>query len=86
MSILKSEYCTFEYYGTYVKKYIEFEYLAVVDSPDVIRFEGSCSRCRYKEGPLSVCRLFYNVEEAFKMELDSVVSSLVDCFSLVYTK
>ena len=75
-SILKSE--SYDYNGERLTKYIEFDYLAIIDQPDIVRLEGSCHACRFRgigdEFPK------YGV---FSSQLGRSIASLCSCFSLV---
>ena len=53
-SILKSELEPYDYNGVRLTKYIEFDYLAIIDLPDVVRLEGSCPGCHF--GPESLLK------------------------------
>ena len=46
-AILKSIWHPYEYKGDRLTKYIEFDYLAIIDKPDDVRLEGSCPACRF---------------------------------------
>ena len=49
-SILKTK--SYNYNGERLTKYIEFDYLAIIDKPDDVRLEGSCPACRFERDTL----------------------------------
>ena len=82
-SILKEES---ENAGEDFIKYIEFDHLAVLDTPDYIRLAGGCPGCRTSKTFLNDDnKLFYPhgllVDECFKRELRSTAAGFCDCFS-----
>ena len=85
-SILKSE--SYDYNGERLTKYIEFDYLAIIDLPDVVRLEGSCPACRFrresllKQGDGDEFPLGYGAEDVFNNQLGRSIASLCSCFSL----
>ena len=87
-SILKSE--SYDYNGERLTKYIEFDYLAIIDKSDDVRLEGSCPGCRFgeesilKQGngdkfPLG----YYGSDDVFNRQLVRSTASLCGCFSLM---
>ena len=76
-SILKCE--SYDYNGERLTKYIEFDYLAIIDQPDIVRLEDSCPACRFRgigdEFPK------YGV---FSSQLGRSTASLCSCFSPVF--
>ena len=70
-SILKSESKPYDYNGVRLIKYIEFDYLAILDKPD-IKLEGSCPGCRYGfELPID-----FDNEDVFNRQLRRSIASL----------
>ena len=53
-SILKAVKRPYDHNGERLTKYIEFDYLAIIDKPDDVRLEGSCPACRF--GPKSILK------------------------------
>ena len=84
-SILKSFLFPYEYNGILLTKYIEFDYLAILDKPD-IKLEGSCSGCSFEPQIFSKFGLPLDIdcEDVFKMQLRNSFTSLCSCFSLRY--
>ena len=88
-SILKSK-CDkpYDYNGVRLTKYIEFDYLAIIDKPDDVRLEGSCPACRF--GPKSIRKqgdefpLGHGSDDVFSSQLGRSIASLCSCFSLVF--
>ena len=88
-SILKSK-CDmpYDYNGVRLTKYIEFDYLAIIDKPDDVRLEGSCPACRF--GPKSIRKqgdefpLGHGSDVVFSSQLGRSIASLCSCFSLVF--
>ena len=88
-SILKSK-CDkpYDYKGVRLTKYIEFDYLAIIDKPDDVRLEGSCPGCRF--GQESILKqgnefpLGDGSDDVFYSQLGRSVASLCSCFSLVF--
>ena len=78
-SILKTVSRVYDYNGVRLTKYIEFDYLAILDKP-VVKLEGSCPACRY--GPDIDPSLDCDNEEVFKAQLRRSIASLCSCFSL----
>ena len=84
-SILKTK--LYDYNGVRLRKYIEFDYLAIIDKPDDVRLEGSCSACRYV--PKSIRKqgdefpLGYGSDGVFNRQLGRSIASLCGCFSLM---
>ena len=84
-SILKSE--PYDYNGVRLTKYIEFDYLAIIDLPDDVRLEGGCPGCHF--GRESILKqddefpLGNDAEVVFNRELGRSIASLCSCFSLV---
>ena len=86
-SILKSE--SYDYNGERLTKYIEFDYLAIIDQPDDVRLEGSCPGCRF--GDKSILKQGYGdrfplgdgFDDAFNSQLGRSTASLCGCFSLM---
>ena len=88
-SILKSELEPYHYYnGVRLTKYIEFDYLAIIDLPDDVRLEGSCPGCHFaresilKQGDEFPLKL--DSEKVFSSQLGRSTASLCSCFSLVF--
>ena len=88
-SILKSK-CDipYDYNGVRLTKYIEFDYLAIIDKPDDVRLEGSCPGCHFgiesirsqgDEFPLG-----YDSDVVFYSQLGRSIASLCSCFSFVF--
>ena len=83
-SILKSR--SYDYNGVRLTKYIEFDYLAIIDQPDDVRLEGSCPGCHF--GQKSILKqddefpLGDDAEVVFHMQLGISTASLCSCFSL----
>ena len=77
-----------DYNGVRLTKYIEFDYLAIIDLPDVVRLEGSCPACRFrresllKQGDGDEFPLGYGAEDEFNNQLGRSIASLCSCFSL----
>ena len=78
----------YEYNGVLLTKYIELDYLAIIDLPDVVRLEGSCPGCRF--GQESILKqgnefpLGDGSDYVFYSQLGRSVASLCSCFSLVF--
>ena len=79
----------YDYNGVRLTKYIEFDYLAIIDKSDDVRLEGSCPGCRFgeesilKQGngdefPLGDCS-----DDVFNNQLGRSIASLCSCFSLM---
>ena len=87
-SILKSE--SYDYNGERLTKYIEFDYLAIIDLPDDVRLEGSCPGCRFgeesllKQGNGDEFPLGDGFDYVFYSQLGRSIASLCSCFSLVF--
>ena len=87
-SILKSE--LYAYNGERLTKYIEFDYLAIIDKSDDVRLEGSCPGCRFgeesilKQGNGDGFPLGYGSDGVFNRQLARSIASLCSCFSLVF--
>ena len=87
-SILKSR--SYDYNGVRLTKYIEFDYLAIIDQPDDVRLEGSCPGCRFgeesilKQGYGDRFPLGYGSDGVFNNQLGRSIASLCSCFSLVF--
>ena len=70
-SILKSE--LYDYNGERLTKYIEFDYLAIIDLPDDVRLEGSCPGCHFggesvlKQGDGDKFPLGYGSDDVFNI-------------------
>ena len=85
-SILKS--ARYQYEGKSLTKYIEFDYLAIIDLPDVVRLEGSCPGCRFggesilKQGNGDKFPLGDGSDDVFTSQLRRSIASLCSCFSL----
>ena len=83
-SILKSE--SYEYNGERLTKFIEFDYLAIIDLPDDVRLEGSCPACRFgRESLLKLGDEFPlgdGSDDVFNDQLGRSIASLCSCFSL----
>ena len=69
-------------------KYIEFDYLAIIDLPDDVKLEGSCPACHLgREYILSqgdTFHLGYGSDYVFNNQLGRSIASLCSCFSLVF--
>ena len=89
-SILKSE--SYDYNGVRLRKYIEFDYLAIIDLPDDVRLEGSCPGCRFgeesilKQGNGDEFLLGDGSDDVFNDQLGISTASLCSCFSLVFPR
>ena len=76
----------YDYNGERLTKYIEFDYLAIIDKPDVVRLEGSCPACRF--GQESILKqgnefpLGDGSDDVFYSQLGRSIASLCSCFSL----
>ena len=85
-SILKSVPGGYEYNAVGLTKYIEFDYLAIIDKPIDMRLEGSCPGCRF--GRESIRKqgfpLGYSYDDVFNRQLGRSIASLCSCFSLVF--
>ena len=87
-SILKTELEPYDYKGVRLTKYIEFDYLAIIDKPDDVRLEGSCPGCHFgiesilKQGDEFPLKL--DSEKVFSSQLGRSTASLCSCFSLVF--
>ena len=83
---LKSELEPYHYNGERLTKYIEFDYLAILDQPDIVRLEGSCPGCRF--APESIRTqgfpLKLDSEKVFSSQLGISTASLCSCFSPVF--
>ena len=77
-SILKTVWVPYDYNGVRLTKYIEFDYLAIIDLPDDVRLEGRCPACRF--GPKSIL----DSEKVFSSQVGRSIASLCSCFSLVF--
>ena len=89
-SILKSEsWLPYDYNGERLTKYIEFDYLAIIDRPDDVRLEGSCPGCHFgqestlKRGNGDKFRLGDGFDDVFNSQLGRSTASLCGCFSLM---
>ena len=89
-SILKSALVPYDYNGVRLTKYIEFDYLAIIDLPDDVRLEGSCPACRFgRESLLKLGDEFplkRGSDDVFYSQLGRSVASLCSCFSLVFPR
>ena len=89
-SILKSEWVPYDYNGERLTKYIEFDYLAIIDKSDDVRLEGSCPGCRFgiesilKQGNGDKFPLGDGSDDVFNSQLGRSTASLCSCFSLVF--
>ena len=87
-SILKSIRFPYKYKGDLLTKYIEFDYLAIIDQPDDVKLEGSCPACHLgREYILSQGDKFplgYGSDDVFNNQLGRSIASLCSCFSLVF--
>ena len=85
-SILKSDWEPYDYNGVRLTKYIEFDYLAIIDQPDDVRLEGSCPTCRFGRESLLKQRdefpLGDGSEKVFNIQLGRSTASLCSCFFL----
>ena len=88
-SILKSALVPYDYNGVCLTKYIEFDYLAIIDLPDDVRLEGSCPGCRFgeesvlKQGNGDKFPLGDGSDDVFNSQLVRSIASLCSCFSLM---
>ena len=77
----------YKYKGVRQTKYIEFDYLAIIDQPDDVRLEGSCPGCRFgrksliKQGDEFPLKLYS--DDVFNSQVGRSIASLCSCFSLV---
>ena len=75
------------YNGVCMRKYIEFDYLAIIDLPDDVTLEDSCPGCHF--GIESILKqgngppLGYGAEDVFSSQLGRSTASLCGCFSFV---
>ena len=89
-SILKTVKRPYDHNGVRLTKYIEFDYLAIIDLPDVVRLEGSCPGCRFgeesilKQGNGDRFPLGDGSEDVFNSQVRISIASLCSCFSLVF--
>ena len=89
-SILKSVEEPYDYNGVRLTKYIEFDYLAIIDLPDDVRLEGSCPGCRFgeesilKQGNGDEFPLGDGSDDVFNSQVRISTASLCSCFSLVF--
>ena len=85
---LKSVWVPYDYNGVRLTKYIEFDYLAIIDLPDVVRLEGSCPACRFGQESIrsqgDEFPLGYGFDHVFSSQLGRSMASLCSCFSLVF--
>ena len=86
-SILKTVLDPYVYNGIPLRleKYIEFDYLAIIDKPDDVRLDGSCPACHlgleytiWDEFPLTTVS-----DDVFSSQLGRSIASLCSCFSFV---
>ena len=84
-SILKSVWVPYDYNGVRLTKYIEFDYLAIIDLPDDVRLEGSCPACHFREECYEF-PLGYSSDDVFNRQLGISIASLCSCFSLVFQR
>ena len=88
-SILKTVKRPYDHNGVRLTKYIEFDYLAIIDLPDVVRLEGSCPACRFgqesilKQGNGDEFPLGDDSDDVFNFQLGRSTASLCSCFSLM---
>ena len=88
-SILKTVWVPYDYNGVHLTKYIEFDYLAIIDLPDDVRLEGSCPGCHFeresilKQGDGDKFPLRYGSDNVFNRQLVRSIASLCSCFSLM---
>ena len=77
----------YDYNGLRLTKYIEFDYLAIIDKSDDVRLEGSCPGCHF--GPKSIRSqggdfpLRRGSDDVFNIQLGRSIASLCSCFSLM---
>ena len=87
-SILKTVSKPYDYNGVRLTKYIEFDYLAIIDKPNDVRLEGSCPGCRFGEESIlkqgNEFPLGDGSDDVFYSQLGRSVASLCSCFSLVF--
>ena len=76
---LQSVWVPYDYNGVRLTKYIEFDYLAIIDLPDVVRLEGSCPACRFGQESIRS-----QGDHVFSSQLGRSMASLCSCFSLVF--
>ena len=85
---LKSVWVPYDYNGVRLTKYIEFDYLAIIDKPDDVRLEGSCPACHFgrgsilKQGDGDEFPLKPGSDGVFNSQLGRSIASLCSCFSL----
>ena len=81
-SILKEE-MPYYYAETVDTKYIELDYLAILDTPDDIRLDEGCPGCRTSYSWLTdnIFQPDLFNDERFDQELQSTAKGLCDCFS-----
>ena len=84
-SILKSVWVPYDYNGVRLTKYIEFDYLAIIDLPDDVRLEGSCPACHFGEECYEF-PLGYSSDDVFNRQLGRSIASLCNCFSPVFQR
>ena len=91
-SILKTVSKPCDYNGVRLTKYIEFDYLAIIDKSDDVRLEGSCPGCRFgeesilKQGNGGKFPLGDDSDDVFNSQLGRSTASLCSCFSLVFQR
>ena len=89
-SILKTVKRPYDHNGVRLTKYIEFDYLAIIDLPDVVRLEGSCPGCRFgeesilKQGNGDEFPLGDGSNNVFNSQLGISTASLCSCFLPVF--
>ena len=89
-SILKTVEEPYDYNGVRLTKYIEFDYLAIIDLPDVVRLEGSCPGCHFglesilKQGNGDYIPLKCGSNDVFNRQFGRSIASLCSCFSPVF--
>ena len=87
-SVLKSIVGPYKYNGDLLTKYIEFDYLAIIDKPNDLTLEGSCPGCHFgiesirKQG--AKFPLGHGFDNVFCSQVGRSTASLCSCFSLVF--
>ena len=86
-SILKTIKKPYDHNGVRLTKYIEFDYLAIIDQPDDVRLEGPCPGCHLgiesilKQGNVDEFPLGDGSDGVFNSRLRISIASLCSCFS-----
>ena len=91
-SILKTIKKPYDHNGVRLTKYIEFDYLAIIDQPDDVRLEGPCPGCHLgiesilKQGNVDKFPLGDDSDGVFNSQLGRSIASLCSCFSPVFRR